>query len=337
MLRSLSPADLASIVRYHPAKGLRLLGNWEIAGLVSLILLPVLGAATLFSQLTAHLALLNAAMILAGVPVAIATWRLILSGGADIEVTPTHLRTLRKGRVIQEIDLREVARIDCNEMNSRAWMVVRYRDGEKVSIGNVLSTWPLNPQLAARELQRMLPQNIAFSDGTNGHPSINVLFASGKQMPGAIEMKPGLRYRYSYPRNLARLIVDESPRFDRWFFRGAVGLVTILIAFGVPVRGFANLLLTISACISMWAFRGSFRTAHAFLVGPARKLSRSIGDRFVLTPEGQFKVLRGDDAWLFDEAQSTAGRYELGGSPVVQLGRGRNTYYFDPRFIERDL
>lgn len=116
---------MASVIRYKPIAGVRLLGGREGAGLVFLLLMPVLGAIFLFSHL-AYLTLLNVAMILVGVPMAIATWRLIVSGGTDVEVTPTHLRTIRKVGIVHEIDLHEVVRIDFNDPTSRTWMMVRH-------------------------------------------------------------------------------------------------------------------------------------------------------------------------------------------------------------------
>lgn len=183
-----------------------------------------------------------------------------------------------------------------------------------------------------RNVSDQLPPGVQLTNGKLPEDKVSVrVEAAGYNLP-AVGMKPGKAYRYADQKDFEQFVLASRTRpFEPGVF--VVIILTILVAalFGTPNQ-FFFIYLGLLAIRFLWD-----KILPSNL--PDKHLARAAFDRFELVEEG-LKITRGDKTWILKErpqpANAGLGQLRIIDAPVLRFGRGLQTYYFDPRFIERD-
>jgi len=137
-----------------------------------------------------------------------------------------------------------------------------------------------------------------------------------------VPMDAGVLYKYRYPDEMKKRLGSESKEI--WDSVWGFGLFYSILFFSITLR----LLFTV---FSLWAFSSTLMSRRVF--------RRSLGDRFMLEGDG-LRVFRGNKSWVVKQETPTSFYLDKIGycdGGAKRLGRGRQVYYFDPRFIEPDV
>lgn len=237
------------------------------------------------------------------------------------------------GKVLVEVDLRKVESYKFGMSLDGYWLRLATKS-ERYNIGH-LGPDPFTRARARREISRAMSVYLSPNvERPNDAANVLLRYAQSKDfMPPAVVMQPGVVYRYRSPKDL-----DEIAR--GLFFR--IAKAKNFHPAAIPFAFFVMLMLSHSSRQNEFFYIFLFIllavTGMAVVSDRIPRLSEALHDRFELVPEG-LRIERRGKVWIVTDPRPAVGNdgaFSILDAPIVRFGKGKDAYYFDPRFIEPD-